>query len=78
MVLILLYCGLLTGAPEQSLRLALLLDLGGSGQNTRSFGGGISNESDVVRRDEQIGKMKERICRTGKKHKLKVTDACYI
>lgn len=29
---------MLTGAPEQSLRLAMLLDLGGKGQNTDSFG----------------------------------------
>ena len=26
-----------TGAPEQSLRLAMLLDLGGTGQNTNSI-----------------------------------------
>ena len=54
---------MLTGAPEQSLRLALLLDLGGSGQNTMSFGGGIGSGSHiVVSRDEQISRMRERIC----------------
>ena len=72
-ILLYFYCAaLLTGAPEQSLRLAMLLDLGGSGQNTMSFGGGIGSGSHiVVSRDEQISRMRERICYNGK---LKETD----
>ena len=33
--IIIIHCA---GAPEQSLRLALLLDLGGAGQNMKSLG----------------------------------------
>ena len=67
---------MLTGAPEQSLRLAMLLDLGGSGQNTKSFGGGIGSGSHiVVSRDEQISRMRGRICYNGK---LKETDGFRI